>query len=82
MTEDGEVDPGPNYGPTCQNLSTKYGAQILTSRYLGSGYYALPVSARTHTAVIHAQPSATATVKAMLIKGLPAPEAIPAKATR
>ena len=82
MTEDSEVDHRPNYGPTCQKLSTKYGAAILTSRYPGSGYYALPVSARTHTAVIQVQPSATATVKAMLITGLPAPETIPAKATR
>jgi hypothetical protein len=44
--------------------------------------YALPVRPRTHSAVTHPQPSSTATVKAMLITGLPAPEAIPANATR
>jgi hypothetical protein len=82
MAEDSEVDHRPNYGPTCQKLSTKYGAKSLTSLYRGSEYYALLVNARTHTAVIQVQPSATATVKGMLITGLPAPEAIPAKATR
>jgi hypothetical protein len=44
--------------------------------------YALPLFARMNRAVSQTHPSATATVKAMLITGLPAPEAIPANATR
>ena len=37
---------------------------------------------RTHSAVSHPQPNATATVKAMLITEFPAPEAIPADLVR
>jgi hypothetical protein len=50
MTEDGEVDHGRNSGSTCQNLITKYGAEILISRYLGEWEWVLRLSGqRTDT---------------------------------
>ena len=56
--------------------------KLIMSRIRNLQGLAAPLRVRTYSAVTHAQPSATAIVKAMLTTRLPAPDAIPANATR